>query len=187
MSKPKVSSGFAEKELDRAEQQFDRFQEEIRDFNPLEAKAPKIEVEPQTKMSNREANKADAPYIKPIRSMHSAEKFNEKYRKDWERAWEYVRCIAENREIIGESIELWTKKFAGDPAHFWRIPVNKPVYIPRLVAEQIASCSYHRLRMEDRPTNVEGGMTYYGTMTVEQTVNRLDARPVGSSFVSMAS
>src|SRR5579863_4732004 len=160
MNKPKVNSE-AQKEIEKAQESFDKFHENLKDFNPLSVSAPVDEKEPQTRLSTREANKMDAPYIKPIRSINSKEAFNEKYRKQWEEGWQYVKCIVENHEIIGEAVEVWTKRFAGDSAHFWRIPVNKPIMIPRLLAEQLAKCQYHRLIMEDRP--VEQG--HMGTIT----------------------
>ena len=184
MTTPKVNSA-SQKQLDKMQGEFDTFQENIESMTKdrLDA-APKIETEQQTKISNREAQKYDAPYIKPLRSINSKEPFNEKYRKDWERGWEYVKCIFENNEIIGEQIELWTKRFAGDPAHQWKLPVNKPVWVPRLVAEQVQKCRYHRLRMEDQPTSQGEGMTFYGSVSVDREIARLDARPVGSGFIT---
>jgi len=55
---------------------------------------------------------------------------------------EYVQFIAENKEIIGETIEIWTRPFGGMPAEFWKVPVNKPVWGPRYLAEQIKRCYY---------------------------------------------
>ncbi|MCF1193275.1 hypothetical protein LRR18_16925, partial [Mangrovimonas sp. AS39] len=108
--------------------------------------------------------------------------FNENYRKEYEYAKEYVNFIAENKMIIGEIIEMWTKPFAGMACEFWKIPVNKPIWAPRYVAEQIKRAKYHILSMRDTVTNDEGRMgQYYGTMAVDSTVQRLDAHPVGSS------
>lgn len=144
--------------------------------------APKLETEPQTKLSSKEIEKSDAPYIKPVRSINSKEPFNEKYRDLHKQAWEYIKCIVENNEILGEAVECWTKRFPGDPAHFWKIPVNKPVYIPRLLAEQLSQCRYHRLSMEASNAQVTGSDqmgTYIGNMVVDHTKQRIDCRPVG--------
>lgn len=145
-------------------------------------KAPVAAVEPQTQMSKKEEVVYDAPIIKPIRSISSKEPFNEKYRAQHTKMWERVKCIVENYEMIGQPIETWTKRFAGDPAHFWIVPTNTPIYIPRLLAEQLSNCKYHRLVMKDNPTNAGNGMTFYGSMAVEETRNRIDCRPVGESF-----
>lgn len=177
----------SKKEIEKAAKSFEAFNESIESLTlDRMNKAPKEEHEEQTKLSNREIQKMDAPYLKPTRSINSKEPFNEKFRKDWERDWEYVKCIAENLEIIGEHIETWTKKYPGDPAHFWKIPVNKPVYMPRILAKRLSECQYHRLVMQDTSTNEEAGMTYYGALTVDVTKNRLDCRPVGNTLTPLA-
>lgn len=192
MSRPPKVNSDGQKELDKAQEKFDQFNDQVAGFNPLDAKAPVAETEPQTKMSQREIRNAEVPYIKPIRSVartnfkndriDSRSYFDEKHRPLHDRDWEYVKCIVENNEIKGEDVEVWTAKWGCDPAHFWKVPVNKPVMIPRLLAEQLASCKYHRLRTEDRP--VEQGQlgTITGALVVDQTVHRIDARPVGFGF-----
>lgn len=188
MSKPKVNSE-SQKQLDKAEEQFEAFETQVKSMTVDHMnKAPVFDQEPQTKLSTRELNKADALHLKPVRSINSKESFNEKYRAEHTEAWKYVRCVVENNEIIGESIEVWTKRFAGDSAHFWRVPVNKPVYIPKLLAEQLASCKYHRLIMDQSQISAADGMgTYMGSMVVDQTKHRIDCRPVGNGFITMGS
>lgn len=187
MNRPKVNSE-SQKELDRAEKQFEAFEEQVKSLNVDEMnKAPKLELEPQTKISTREANKSDAPYIKPLRSINSKERFDERYRDMHTKAWEYIKCIVENNEILGEAIEVWTKKFPGDPAHFWKVPVNKPVYIPKLLAEQLSQCKYHRLSMDQSTIASSDGLgTFMGSMVVDNTKHRIDCRPVGFGFTSMS-
>ncbi len=74
---------------------------------------------------------------------------------------------------------MWSKPFPGMPAEEWVIPVNKPVWAPRYVAEQIKRKFYHRLKTEsNQTTGVDGVASYHGTMVVDTTVPRLDARPV---------
>lgn len=145
------------------------------------------DYEPQTKISNREANRSDAIYLKPSRSIGCKAKFNEKFRAKWDHQKQYVRFIAENNEIIGEKIEIWTKPFAGVPYEFWEVPVNRPVMGPRHLAEQIATRTYRRLKMQEGTmTGTDGMGTYYGALQVAEVKHRLDARSVGNSFVSMA-
>lgn len=180
-SKPKVSSQFAQKELDKAEKQFERFEQEVKDctLDRMNA-APKAEEEQQTKISNREAQKADGIWLKPKRTISSKEVFNENYRDEYNFKKEYVKFIAEHKEIIGETITLWTKKFAGIPAEEWEVPTNKVVWGPRYLAERIKECSYHRLRMdEQRMTGADGYGSYTGQLVVDNIVQRLDAMPVG--------
>lgn len=189
---PKVNSE-GQKEIKRAQEKFDNFQDQMKDFNPLNVSAPVEERDPQTKLSTRQATQMDAPYIKPIRSINRTNFKNDKvdsrtfwdesHRKLHDEDWEYVRCIVENYEIIGEAVEVWTSKWGCDPAHFWRVPVNKPIMIPRHLAKQLAKCQYHRLVM-DNTTTIEqshiGSIT--GAVVVDSVKSRIDARPVGFGF-----
>lgn len=165
-----------ENELDKLQNQFDSYKEQVESLtHDRMNEAPKLEVEQQTKMSSKELISTDAKYLKPFRSISSKEKFNENYRKEYEEKKEYVEFIAENREIIGEEIDIWTKPFAGMPAEWWKVPVNKLVAGPKYLRDQIQGCSYHRLSMQNAPTNADGMGQYYGTMVVDNVVNRLDA------------
>jgi len=179
--RPKMNSA-SEKELDKCEKQFEAFDESVKSLTLDRMNmAPKQEIEPQTKLSSSEIEKSKDIYLKPKRSIASREKFNEDYRKDYNFSKEYVNFIAENKEIIGETIDLWTKPFAGMPAEEWDVPVNKPIWAPRYVAERIKGCKHHRLVMQDRPSGSDHqGNQYYGSMAVDTVVQRLDAHPVSS-------
>lgn len=176
--KPQVSSA-AQKELDKAEAQLSQFNEEVKKMTlDRMNEAPRQESEMQTKMSQSDIQKSKDIYLKPKRSVSCKEKFNEAHREDYNYAKEYVQFIAENKEIIGETLDMWTRPFPGMPAEEWEVPVNKPVWGPRYLAEQIKKCSYHRLIMNDRPVTADGMGTYFGTMIADSVVQRLDAHPV---------
>jgi len=172
----------AEKEMERLGKDFDEFKENV-DSLTLDRMnaAPKLEIENQTKLSQNELFKAKEIYLKPYKTIGCQDKFNENYREEYNFAKEYVNFIAENKEIIGEDIDMWTRPFAGMPAEEWKVPVNKPVWGPRYLAEQLRGCSYHRLIMQP---NVGSGSDhagqYYGSMAVDTTLQRLDATPVAA-------
>lgn len=177
------------KELEEAAVKVDKFNESVAALTMDElAKAPVKEEEPQTKLSQREIAKDDGLYLKPDKRINSKEPFNEKYRTECNYKSEYVPFIAEHKEIIGETIEIWTKPFAGLSAEFWKVPTNKKVWGPRYLAEQISRKSYTRLVMEDKATGSEGGHMFYGSLAASNKVQRLDARPArGSRQIAMAS
>lgn len=186
-SKPSSNKPEIQSEIDKLDQQFERGLENLSSLNLNKLnEAPVKEVEQQTKLSQKEINKSTDIYLKPKRSIGPGvhpktgvkEQFNEQCRSDWEYAKEFVQFVAENKEIIGESLEFWTKPFPGCNAEFWEVPVNKPVWGPRYVAERIKGCRYHRLTMQDRPISSDNSGTYYGTMVADSTINRLDAHPV---------
>ena len=179
--KPKVTSS-AEKELDKVEKQFKEFDENVKALTLDRMNmAPKAETEAQTQISSRDLEKSKDIYLKPKRTISSREKFNEKFRDSYNFAKEYVQFIAENKEIIGETIELWTKPFPGLPAEEWIVPTNKPLWGPRYLAERIKGCSYHRMTMDKTvSTGADGMGQYYGAMAVETIQQRLDAIPVNT-------
>lgn len=181
--KPTPTTSLAAQELDKAEKQFEQFDEHLKSMSlDRMNSAPKQEVEPQTKLSQREIKKSDDIYLKPRRSVGSREKFNEKWRADYEFSTEYVRFIAENRELLGETIELWTKPFPGMPAEEWAVPCNKPIWGPRHLAERLTGCKYHRFVMNQNiSTGADGaGNQYYGSMAVDTIIQRIDAMPVSN-------
>lgn len=179
--KPKMNSA-GQKELDKVEKQFEEYDSQVKSMTLDRMNmTPKQDVEPQTKLSQQDLSKSKDLYLKPRRTIGSREKFNENYREEYNYAKEYVHFIAENKEIIGETLEFWTKPFAGMPAEEWAVPCNKPLHAPRYVAEQIKRKFYHRLVMNQTQSAGSDGMgQYYGAMAVDTTIQRLDAVPVSS-------
>jgi len=179
-SKPKANTSLAAQEPNRLENQFQEFDDNVKQLtlDRMNA-APKQDVEQQTKLSQKDVEKSKDIYLKPVRSISSKEQFNEKFRKDYNFAKEYVNFIAENKEIIGEELDMWTKPYPGMPAEEWKVPVNKPVWGPRYLAEQIKRASYHRLTMVQNASAGSDGMgQYYGAMAADSIIQRLDAIPV---------
>ncbi len=178
--RPKAQSSLAEQEMDKAEAQFKEFDDQVKAMTlDRMNEAPKQDIEPQTKISQQDLDKKKDIYLKPIKTIGCREKFNEKWREQYNFAKEYVHFMAENHEIIGEEIDLWTRPFPGMPAEEWKVPVNTPVWGPRYLAEQIKNCTYHRLTMKQNVGVGSDGMgQYYGAMAVDTTIQRLDALPV---------
>jgi hypothetical protein len=168
------------KEIEKAAEQFDKFDNEVKAMTHDRLnETPRQEEEAQTKLSSKEIRNSKDIYLKPKTSISSPDKFNEKFRKDYEFSKEYVQFIAENKEIVGESITAWTKPFAGISAEEWVVPVNKPVWGPRYLAEQIKRKFYHRMVMKQETISGNDSVgSYFGSMAVDTTIQRLDAYPV---------
>jgi hypothetical protein len=194
MARPKVNSA-SEQELDKVQEKFESFEKEVKSMTMDRLnEAPVESSEPQTKMSSKEFREAPEIYLKPTKTIHSGpapksgkmtDIFNEKFRKEWEYDKQYVRFIAENHEIIGEAIPMWTKPYQGIPAEFWEVPANKPVWGPRHLAEKLKRCCYHRLVMNDHKV-VEHGMggAMVGAIVADTTKHRLDAQSAPKTQVS---
>jgi hypothetical protein len=182
--KPKLANSESQKQLDVAEQQLDAFESNVKELTMDRMNtAPKKELEEQTKLSQKDLEKSKDIYLKPKRIIgcHPKDKFNEDYRAQYNFDKEYVHFIAENKEIIGETITMWTRPYGGMPAEEWEIPCNKPLWAPRYVAEQLKSRYYHRLVMkQDIVTGAGQEGHYYGAMAADTTIQRLDAIPVSS-------
>ena len=183
--KPSVSSR-SEQQLNKAAEKFDKFSEEVKALSTSEERSqvPTAETEPQTKLSKKEAITSDAPIIKPNRAIFSKEKFNEKLRKEFEERSKLVKCIVENNEIVGESVQFWFKGYPGTPAQEWTVPVNKPIYIPRYLAEHLAKRQYIRYVMSERQNVAEGDLTH--AMVAKETRHRIDCRSVDFGFDPIA-
>lgn len=182
MKKPNVNSE-SEMEIDKAEKQFETYSKNLEAMTlDRMNQAPKLEFEPQAKLSSTEINNSKEIYLKPSHTIPSREKFNEDYREQYNYDKEYIQFIAENNEVVGETITMWSKPYAGMPAEEWKVPVNKPVWGPRYIAEQIKRCSYHRLKSDQRVITAEDGSCQYtGGMVVDTTIPRLDARPAATT------
>lgn len=172
----------AQQEIDKAEQQFESFDKNVKELTLDRMNmAPKEDLEPQTKLSQSEIERSKDIYLKPIRSIASKEKFNEKFRDDYNFSMEYVQFIPEHKELQGEVIECWTKPYPGMPAQEWKIPTGKPVWGPRHLPEQLSRCKYHRLKMDQTISTGGGnGGQFFGAMAVDTTIQRLDAMPVSN-------
>lgn len=176
--KPTPKSSLAAKELDRLDEHFQEFDKTAKELTlDRMNEAPKEETEPRHQLSQNQITNSQDIYLKPKRRIGSKESFNERFRKEYEEGKEYVYFIAENNEIFGEDITLWTKKWPGVPAEEWVVPVNKPIWGPRYLAEQIKNCKYHRLEMSQGVAENNPLGTVYGTMVVDSVRQRLDARP----------
>jgi hypothetical protein len=178
--KPNVNSD-GERELQKLQSDFDSFDNKVSTLTMDAMNAlPKRETEQQTKLSQSEIAKTPDVYMRPIKTISCADRFNEDYRSEYEFQKEYVYFTAENKEVIGESLDFWTKPFAGIPAEEWKIPVNKPIWAPRYVAEQIKRKHYTKLVMKERPVESTHAGSFYGELVGEEKVQRLDAHPVST-------
>lgn len=171
-----------QKEVEKLEQQFDAYESKVKELTlDRMNEAKTLEQEPQTKLSKDQLAKCKEIHLKPKRRIacHPKDKINEKFENERKFSCEEVYFTAENKEIIGETIIIWTRPFSGMPAEEWEVPVNTPVWGPRYLAEQIKKAKYHRLRMEESTiSSVDRNGSYYGSMVVDYTIQRLDAHPV---------
>ena len=194
IEKPNLQSGFANRELEKVEKQFDKTDEELASLTVDEmAKAPLKTLEPQTKMSKKEVQEFDAPVIRHCKGFQMTipkSGVDPKFKPLIEHDEEFIKVICENNEVIGEHIELWSGNFPGQICGFYQVPVNIPVYVPRKVAKRIRASRYHRIKMAERPMSQlqhemsSDGVSSQpsGVITVTETKQRLDCRLASGDF-----
>lgn len=187
MARPKqTTASVAEQQLNAAAASFDNFQQSISDLTHDRLNETKREETEGPRVSQREIQKAPEVHLRPKREIYAmnpktgeGQKFNEKFRADYEHAKQEVNFMAENKEIGGEDITIWTRPFGGMPAEEWIVPVNKPVWGPRYLAEQIKRKYYHRLVMKESViTGSDHRGQYFGSLAADTTIQRLDCHPV---------
>lgn len=190
LSKPQVNSA-GQAELDKAEKQFDEFNKDVSSKSgsiPVKKMdlSRRQDVEMQVPLSQNQIAGSKDIYLKPKKSIGAKEKFNEKFREQWEFDKQKVAFIAEHKELQGETLDLWTKPYPGCNCEEWIVPVNVPVWGPRFLAEQIKRKYYNRLSMaESKQTSADGMGTYYGQLVVSEEKQRLDAIPVNKGTTSL--
>lgn len=129
--------------------------------------APKP-VEQEVKLTMKQKAEAEgAIYIEPRRKLQSLGKLPEKWETMHKHDWEYV-CGTFQPENIGgrantENFTFWFRKWPGDPDCMWEIPVNRPVYVPRMIAQHLSgekegftgmeAMKYHTFDMMEKPTH----------------------------------
>jgi hypothetical protein len=178
-ARPESTSMTMEEDLNKLESQFNEFDDQVKKLTlDRMNEAPKRQHEPENQLSQKQISESKDIYLKPNRIQFSKEKFNERFRSDWEFQKEYVYFTAYNNESKG-LIEMWTKPFPGVPCEEWLVPTNKPLWAPRYVAEQIKKASYHKLIIdENQATGTQNSVGYdTGRVVVDEVVQRLDAVP----------
>jgi hypothetical protein len=117
--------------------------------------APKSEEYAEAKLTAKQIAARDGVrYIEPKKKLPAGN--NEKLKPEWrskrDRDWEYVLGIFHG-EIVNnapsrEPKSFWYKKWAEDAFCWWEIPVEEPVYLPRMIALHLAG-------QKDEDTGIE--------------------------------
>ena len=178
------------KELRKFDAEFKDFSQHIKDFNPftgLEDVKPSIATD-----QSRLFLASGALYMRPVRSVNrpnfktdkvdSRVFFDEKHRKQYDLDWEYVEVTIRHAETPGDSVDAWTGKWGCDPAHYWILPTQKLIAIPRHLAVQLSKCKYHRLVANDRPLAHSQFGLFTGGMAVDSIVERISVAGKASGF-----
>ena len=99
------------------------------------------QADPQSDITRSQKDETNIPHIKPsvrIPVGKVANKFDE---KTYNYLWEYVAGVYENALQIGSGISFFFNdaRLPGDDYCKWDIPANKPVKVPRFIAQHLAN------------------------------------------------
>ena len=143
---------------------------------------PDVELEPQTKLTNRQlADSLGCKYIEPLSKLKAIGTLPEKLRKQHARDWEYVKGIYENINEIGQAITFSLCLYPGDPDCVWKIPANTPVYVPRMVANHLENVQqYHTFSHVEKAPNQLAVDEFTDEFQVTGTMYRGKFRPIGA-------
>lgn len=197
VDRPKVNSK-AQIDLEKAKENIDGFSAKLEEHHDkfmstkhdmTDSSSGKVASEPQHRLSQNEISNMSKIYLKPYKIAPCRDKFNEKFRADWEFKKEIVCFIAQHNELKGEEIDIVTRPMGGIDGMHWKVPTNKPVYGPRYLAEQIKKKSYIRYVAQNpnQARNAQENIPIghmgidYTDMIGAEVVNRMDAFPVTNS------
>lgn len=169
--------------LDKYEERFRLYDEEIKTLRqqPVNQTLPVEDKNSDHGLSQKQIAGAKEILLKPLSTQYFGEKFNEKFRSQWEYMKQPVRFIAEHMDLIGV-IEIWTKDFPGAPAEYWEVPCNKVCIGPRYLAENIKNRTYNVVECEENKVVSEDGHgKFTGQLVRKKVRRRLDANPASTT------
>lgn len=124
-----------EKAIRRAED----FEEAVRGMKEVgAAQKEHVDVELTTKISSKDKREDGVLYIKATIEIPTGGVKHPEMEKQRDYLYEWVKGVYENKIIGGEGIEFFLTGLPGDPYCLWKIPANRPVAVPRFVAQHLS-------------------------------------------------
>ena len=140
-----------------------------------------VEVQPQVESLKAIALREGVPYIEPKRRLGAFGKLPEKLKSQHAHDWQYVKGICENYIVNGEPVKFWLSLYPGDPDCLWEIPVNRPVYVPRMVAKHLEEVmKYHKYGYVEKPETHQRVDDFQQQFMPTETHYRGKFRPIGA-------
>lgn len=97
-----------------------------------------VSVELDAKVSSKDKREAGILYLEPVTRIPTGGKKHPEIEKQREYLYEWVKGIYENKIIGGEGIDFWLGVIPGDDYCRWKVPANRPVALPRFVAQHLS-------------------------------------------------
>ncbi len=110
--------------------------EAMGDMTKAMEKARSDRTEVQSKISEFKKKFPDAVYLEPAARIPTSGNRHPEWEKQREYLHEYVVGVFES-QLVGTQLDFFLTGLPGDDYCRWKIPVNKPVGIPRFVAQHL--------------------------------------------------
>lgn len=147
----------------------------------ISSAAPKEEPITQEMSLKERAKLEGALYIEGKKVFPPIGTLPDKWKKEHDRDWEYVKGIYENNISPGESLSFAFCKWPGDWDMQFTIPCNIPVYVPRMIAEHLEKgLAYHTFDYRQRPDHQWRVDDFTHKFSVVGTKYRGMFRPIGA-------
>lgn len=162
-------------------------------MDKISEKAPDAEPS-EIKLSTREIAKSEGClYIEPKRKLPAIGALKPEWKSRHARDWEYVKGMFQSEVVNGHSSrepkKFWFAKWGGDPDCLWEVPVNTPVYLPRMIAHYLSgmkdedtgleSMKFHTFDYVERPQQIQRPDEYTHEFQVTGTHYRGRFVPLG--------
>jgi len=115
------------------------------------------QLDPQSKLTSAEKNKSQIPRLEPSVRIPVGPVKNKPKDGVKEYLWEYVAGVYENALQIGSGISFYynDERLPGDDYCRWDIPANKPIQIPRFLAQHLSkNLAWKEMKPLDRQSEL---------------------------------
>jgi hypothetical protein len=124
-----------EKAVRRAED----FEEAVRGMKEAGSRQEEqVDVELTAKISTKDKREDGILYLEPAIRIPTGGNKHPEMEKQRSYLYEWVKGVYENKLIGGEGIEFFLTGLPGDDYCLWKIPANRPVALPRYVAQHLS-------------------------------------------------
>lgn len=109
----------------------------VSDMRQAMERTPERISESKIRMTEFQKKHPNVTYLEPVHKIPTQGNKHPHFEKQREHLTEYVTGVFESEMIQGK-LDFWLTGLPGDDYCNWVIPVNKPVGVPRFVAQHLA-------------------------------------------------
>lgn len=116
----------------------EEFADAVSEMNKVREMPMATSVELKAQITEAQKKDPSVKYLEPSIRIPTGGKRHPEAEKQREYMWEYVKGVYENMMVGGEGISFYLTGLPGDDYCRWDVPANKPVALPRFVAQHLS-------------------------------------------------